>query len=108
MSEVERTVTVHVKYDGIEQTFAGNVNDVWVGVNKFFSDTIPAFDVARKVTLTVDLSQLVEDCKGVIAITPEGPELLIPKEKLTDSETLQFYLLAAYVALRLGKGELTL
>ena len=105
MSEVERTVTVHVKYGGIEQTFTGNVNDVWVSVNKFFSEMIPAFDVARKVTLTVDLAQLVEDCKGVIAIAPEGPELLIAREKLTDSETLQFYLLAVYVAHLLGKNQ---
>jgi len=99
----EETITVHIKYKDMEQTFTGNVNDVWVNVNKFFSELIPAFDIARKVTLTVDLTKLVEDFKDVIAITPEGPELLIPKEKLTDSETLQLYLSAAYIGYRLGK-----
>jgi len=99
----ESIVTVHVKYAGMEQTFSGSVNDVWVSVNKFFAETIPAFDVARKMTLTVDLAKLIEDVKDVIAITPEGPEVLIPKEKLTDSDTLQFYLLAASIAHRLGK-----
>jgi len=94
---------VHVKYKDIEQTFTGNVNDVWVSVNRFFSQVVPAFDIACKVTLTVDLAKLVEDFKDVIAIAPEGPELLIPKEKLTDSETLQLYLLAAYIGYRLGK-----
>ncbi len=104
MSELDaRQIRVHVKYGGIEQTFAGNVNDVWVSVNKFFSELIPAFDIARKVTLTIDLQKLVEACKDVIAIAPEGPELLISKTKLTDSATLQFHLLAAYVAHRLGK-----
>ena len=97
-------ITVHVKYGDVEQTFSGSVNDVWVSVNKFFSETIPSFDIARKVTLTVDLAKLVEDFKDVIAIAPEGPEVLIPKEKLTDSETLMFYLLAAYVGNRLGKS----
>jgi hypothetical protein len=96
-------IIVHVKYAGVEQTFSGSVDSVWMSVNKFFSELIPAFDLARKVTLTIDLHRLVEDCTDVIAIAPEGPELLIPKEKLTDSETLQFYLLAAYVAHRLGK-----
>jgi len=96
-------VTVHVKYGGVEQTFSGSVDDVWVSVNKFFGELVPAFDIAHKVTLTVDLAKLVEDFKDVIAIAPEGPEVLIPKEKLTDSETLQFYLLAAYVGYRLGK-----
>lgn len=96
-------VTIHVKYGDVEQTFSGNVNDVWISVNKFFSESIPAFDVVRKMTLTVDLAKLIEDFKDVIAIAPEGPEVLIPKEKLTDSEALQFYLLAAYVGYRLGK-----
>jgi len=102
MSE-EGVVSVVVRYAGVEKTFTGNVNDVWVSVNKFFSEMIPAFDIARKVTLTVDLARLVEDFKDVVAIAPEGPELLVGKEGLTDSETLQLYLLAAYVGYRLGK-----
>lgn len=97
------TITVHVKYGDVEQTFTGNINDVWISVNRFFSDVVPVFDIVRKVMLTVDLAQLVEDFKDVVAIAPEGPELLIPKEKLTDSETLQLYLLAAYLGYRLGK-----
>lgn len=103
MIESERKVTVNVKYGGIEQTFTGDPNDVWVSVNRFFGELIPTFDVARKITLTVDLAKLIEDFKDVIAISPEGPELLIPKDKLTDSEVLQFYLLAAFVSFRLGK-----
>jgi len=102
-SGVEQVVTVHVKYGGVEQTFSGSVNDVWVSVNKFFSEMMPAFDVARKVTLTVDLAALIEDFKDVVAIAPEGPEVLVPKERLTDSEILQLYLLAAYVGYQLGK-----
>jgi len=94
---------VQVKYKDIEQRFIGNVDDVWVSVNRFFSEMIPAFDIVSKVTLTVDLTKLIEDFKDAIAIAPEGPELLIPKEKLTDSETLQLYLLAAYMGYRLGK-----
>jgi len=101
---VERDrVTVHVRYGGVEQTFSGSVDDVWVSVNRFFGEMIPAFDIARKVTLSVDLAKLVEDFKDVIAVAPEGPEVLISKERLTDSETLQLYLLAAYIGCRLGK-----
>jgi hypothetical protein len=98
----EEKITVHVKYRDVEQTFVGNVDDVWVSVNRFFSQVIPSFDVARKVMLTVDLQKLIEDVDGVIAIAPEGPELLISKQKLTDSETIQLYLLAAHIGYRLG------
>jgi len=94
---------VRVKYGDVEQTFSGDVNDVWVSVNKFFSELIPTFELARKVMLTVDLPKLIEDFKDVIAISPEGTEVLIPKERLTDSETLQLYLLAAYIGYQLGK-----
>ena len=98
----EEKITVHVKYRDVEQTFFGNVDDVWVSVNRFFSQMIPSFDVARKVMLTVDLQKLIKDVEGVIAVAPEGPEILISKQKLTDSETIQLYLLAAHVGYRLG------
>lgn len=94
-----------MKYGDIEQTFTGNANDVWISVNRFFCEMIPAFDLARKITLTVDLQKLVEDFKDVIAIAPEGPELLVSKQKLTDSETLLLNLLAAYIGYNIGKLE---
>jgi len=58
--------------------------------------------VTRKVLLTVDLEKLVDDCRNVIAVAPEGPNLLVSKQKLTDNETLALNLLAAYVSNRLG------
>jgi hypothetical protein len=96
------TITVNVKYRDMEQTFTGKVDDVWVSVNRFFSEMIPAFEVARKVVLTVDLEKLVDDCKNVIAVTSEGPRLLVSRQRLTDNETLSLCLLAAYVGHKLG------
>jgi len=98
----EDKITVHVKYKNVEQSFIGNVDDVWVSVNRFFSQVIPSFNMARKVMLTVDLQKLMEDVEGVIAIAPEGPELLISKQNFTDSETIQLYLLAVHIGHRLG------
>ncbi len=103
MSRVERDkVMVHVKYGDVEQTFTGNVDDVWVSVNKFFGEMIPALEVASKVVLTVDFQSLIEDCKDIIAVAPEGAVLLVSKAKLTDSETLCLHLLATYVGYKLG------
>jgi len=104
-SKERDTVAVHVKYGDIEQTFTGNPNDVWVNINRFFCEIIPTFDLARKITLTVDLQKLVEDFKEIIAIAPEGPQLLIPRQKLTDNETLLLNLLATYIGYELGKLE---
>ena len=101
MSE-DKKITVNVKYRDVEQTFSGNVNDVWVSVNRFFSEMIPALGVARKVVLTADFQGIIEDCKDVVAVAPEGAALLIPKAKLTDSETLSLHLLATYIGYKLG------
>ena len=98
----KETVTVHIKYGDVEQTFTGNVNDVWVSINRFFSEMIPAFDVARKAILTVDLEKLIDDCKNIIGVAPEGPSLLVSKQMLTDRETLALHLLAAYIGNKLG------
>jgi hypothetical protein len=105
----KETVTVHIKYMDTEQTFTGEVNQVWVSVNRFFSEMIPALHIVKKALLTVDLEKLIEDCKNVIAVAPEGPVLLVSKQKLTDSETLTLHLLATYIGnkLVLSKGFLT-
>jgi len=98
----KETITAHIKYRDVKQTFTGNVNDVWISINRFFSEIIPALEVARKALLTVDLEKLIDDCKKIIAVAPEGPSLLVSKQKLTDSETLALDLLAAYIGNRLG------
>jgi hypothetical protein len=98
-------VTVHVKYGGVEQTFTGSIDDVWVSVNKFFNEFLPSFEIARKLMLKVDLQKLVKDCEDIIAFTQEGPHLLVPRNKLTDNETLALWLLANYVGYQLGTLE---
>jgi hypothetical protein len=101
MGEVGR-VTVHVKYGDVEQTFAGNVEDVWVNMNKFFEEFIPSFEIARRLVLCVDLQKLVRECEGIIAYSKDGPSLLVRRNKLTDYDTLTLWLLANYVGYQLG------
>lgn len=102
MTQREYEITVQVKYKGVEETFSGSVDEVWVSVNRFFSEFIPAFKVSKKLVLTVDLQKLVNDCENIIAFTEEGVYLLVSRSKLTDNETLMLWLLAFYVGFRLG------
>ena len=101
----KETVTVHIKYQEIEQTFTGDANQVWISINRFFSEMIPAIQTVKKALLTVDLESLIEDCKNVIAVAPEGPVLLVSRQKLTDSETLTLQLLATYIGNKLGHSK---
>ena len=98
-------VTVQIKYKGINQTFTGDADQVWRSMNKFFIQMIPALHTLEKVLLTVDLENLIEDCKNIIAIAPEGPVLLVSRQKLTDIETLTLHLLATYISNKLGNSK---
>jgi hypothetical protein len=99
---MEKRITVSIKCGDAEQTFTGSVEEVWSALNKFFSEFIPAFEIAKALVLSVDLQRLVEDCRGLIGFADNMPHLLVPKEKLTDNETLALNLLAAYIGFRLG------
>ena len=102
MTNGDGEITIQVKYKDVEKTFSGPVNDVWIGINKFFSEFIPTFEVSKKIILTVDLQNLIKDCENIVAFTEEGPHLLVSRSKLTDNETLALQLLASYVGYKLG------
>ncbi|MEM3597201.1 MAG: hypothetical protein QXJ53_03640 [Candidatus Bathyarchaeia archaeon] len=102
MSGESKTLTVHVKYGDLEKTFVGSLEEVWLGINRFFSELIPSFEISRRLTLSVDLQLLVKDCEGIIAFSNEGASLLVSKDRLTDNETLLLWLLAYYVGFQLG------
>ncbi len=102
MTEKLEKVTVHVKYKDTEKIIEGSVEETWLLLNKFFSEFIPAFEVATKLQLNVDVQALAKDCEGLIAFSPEGPNVLAQKNKLTDNETLALLLLASYLGLKLN------
>lgn len=104
MTKTEEVI-VNIKYKDIDQTFSGDAEQVWRGINKFFTKIIPPFELFNKIILTVDLENLIELCKDIIAIAPEGPVLLVNKNRLTDSETLNLHLLAIYISNKLGNDK---
>lgn len=95
-------VTVQVKYKDAEKKFQGTVEETWLLLNKFFNEFIPSFEIAGKLWLNVDVQALAKDCEGLIAFSPEGPNVLAPKNKLTDNETLALWLLASYLGHKLN------
>jgi hypothetical protein len=99
-------ISVQVRYKDIEKNFsADRLEDAWLLLEKFFHETIPSFEIANKLWLNVDLAKLTKDLEDVVAFSPEGSNLLLPKGKLTDNETLIMWLLAAYVGQKLDKLE---
>lgn len=105
-AEKQERIEIQVKYKDIEKSFsAERLEDAWLLLDKFFHETIPSFEIANKLWLDVDLAKLAKDLEGVVAFSPEGSSLLLPKGKLTDNETLILWLIASYVGHKLDKLE---
>jgi hypothetical protein len=102
MGEVKPSVSVVVRFGDVEQTCTGSVEEVWLGLNRFFGEFIPSFSVARRLVLSVDLEGLVKACEGLIGFSKEGASLLVSKDRLTDNETLLLWLLAYHLGHDLG------
>ena len=98
-------ITVHVKHDNSEETFSGTPEQVWLLLERFFRQFLPSFEIAKRVSLQVDLQSITRDCEKVIGLADEGPYILVPRSKLTDNETLALLLLANYIGHRMGKIE---
>jgi hypothetical protein len=101
LTEKPEKVTVQIKYRDMEKTFSATLEETWLLLDKFFNDFAPKFEIANKLWLSVDLQKLAKDCEGLIIFSQEGPNLLVPKERLTDNETLALWLLASYAGHRL-------
>jgi DNA-directed RNA polymerase subunit H (RpoH/RPB5) len=102
LTEKPEKVTVQIKYKNVEKTFSATLEEAWLLLDNFFNEVIPSFEIANKLWLSVDLQKLAKDCESLIAFSQEGPNLLVPKGKLTDNETLALWLLASYAGHRLG------
>ena len=95
-------VDVHLKYKELEKDFSATLQETWELLDQFFKEYLPAFDIAQKLTLSVDLQQLAKDLEGLAAFSAEGANLLVPKNKLTDNEALSLWLSAQYLGNKLG------
>ncbi len=102
MSEKPEKIQVQIKYKEIEQQFSADPQDAWLLINQFFKDFIPSFEIAQKLWLSIDLQQLAKDLNGIAAFSTDGASLLVPKNKLTDNETLSIWLTAYYLGHKLG------
>ena len=103
MTERPDQVTVHVKHENLEETISGTPEHVWLLLNKFFNELLPSFEIAKKLTLQVDLQTIIKESERIIALAEEGPRILIPRNKLTDNETLALLLLANHIGFSLSK-----
>lgn len=97
---------VSIKYGSLESACEGSADEVLKFVFSFIKDVYPDYEIVSGLTLTVDLENLLRGLKGVIAFLPKGrPVILKSTHKLTDSDIILTYLVAAYAANQIGMAD---
>lgn len=99
-------ITVKVTYGGFTETFIGHPDEVWAGLNRFLAQHFPGIALLSKVTLTVDVKELLEKLQDVIRLTRKGDVYLaVDRKFLTDREIVMLFLIGSYLTHKLGYRE---
>jgi len=102
----ENGLELSVKYKDMEVKFSGTPEDVIRSFFRFMSKILPAYDLASNLVLTVDLENLLRSVAGIIALTPEGPVITVPREKIGgEKNVILLHLLKAYIGYQTGRLE---
>lgn len=100
----KKELQVYVKYDKFEEDFKGPVDEVVRALMAFLFKVYPGLEILSQVQLTVDLQELIEKMKDIIAIAPSGP-VVLSKKKLTVKELIGLNLIGAFVGYKLNLAE---
>ncbi|MEM2111005.1 MAG: hypothetical protein QXX08_03900 [Candidatus Bathyarchaeia archaeon] len=106
MSGEESTLEVSVKYKDIQVKFSGKPDDVIRSFFGFLNNVLPGYEFVSGLTLTVDLERLLKSLKGLIAFTPEGVTVTVPREKLGgERNIILLNLIKAYAGYKINRLE---
>jgi predicted transcriptional regulator len=98
-------ISVSIKFGDVKADFTGNVEAVIRSVNSFFAKEIPSYAIARKLLLSYDAADLVENFADYVKMTSEGPVVLTGDKKLSDRHLVALRLVAQEIAFRTGAVE---
>ncbi len=102
MSE-EAKIEVTIRYKDLEKKVSGNADQVMRETFSFLSEILPQLQFISRISLTVDMQELLSTCEGVFAVTPEGVVAVVATDSLTDRDLIVLHLAKAKVGYIAGK-----
>lgn len=105
MGVEEEKVEVSVKFQGMEVKFSGAANEVTRSFLSFMSKILPSYELISRLTITVDMEDLLKDLEGMVAITPEGLIITAPRDQMGARETILLHLVKSSIAYQLGRTD---
>jgi len=100
------SLEVTVRFKDAETKFVGKPDDVIQAVLKYFNKILPSYELIFNLTLTVDVENLLRNIKGLIAFTPEGIVVTVPREKIGgERDIILVHLVKSYIGFKTGRME---
>lgn len=94
----EHQLSISVSYGDAKVEFSGPPEVVMRSLHEFVSKVVPNMDLARTITVSYSLNDLIQMFKEEVRITPEGPRVWTQDKKLSDREVILLQLVAARIA----------
>lgn len=105
MSQPEN-VSVSVTVGDVKVQFSGTADSVMASVFNFLSKQVPAMDLAKRISLNYEVTELVSKYAHLVKITPEGPRVIPDSDaRLSDKDMVALELVAARIAKDAGKAQ---
>ena len=99
----ERDLRVSVAYGENRTEFSGPPEVVMRSLHEFVSKMIPNMDLARVISVSYSLNDLIQLFKDYVRVTPEGPRVWTQDRKLSDKDVIMLQLVAAKISSLSGK-----
>jgi len=104
-TEQSSPIEVTVRHSGIESRIIGNPESVLRELVSYFSKTYPSIELVSKLVLSVDSTEFLQSCAGILATSPEGLVVLKNLEGLKDKELLMVHLAGSRLLHQLARRE---
>lgn len=105
MSQPEN-VSVSVTVGDVKVQFSGTADSVMASVFNFLSKQVPSMDLAKRISLNYEVSELIAKYAHLVKITPEGPRVIPDSDaRLSDKDMVALQLIAARIAKDTGKSQ---
>jgi hypothetical protein len=105
LTTLAQPLEVIIRYGTLEKKVTGQPEQVAQEVLAFLHEAIPEFELASRLSLSVDIREVSKACEGVFAVTPEGVVVTVSVDALADRELLLLHLAKARIAQMLGRAE---
>ena len=105
MTQTETTqIKVRIDVDGMRYEGSGSVEEIIPQVIQFLSETVPTYNLAKKLIYVPDLAGLTDKISDLAKMTNTG-QLLLTRTDLSADKAVSVVLFMAHLLAKMGKRD---